>query len=153
MNIIIEGPDGAGKTFLANQLSEILGMGIRHFVAPQSKKEAEDQFSMYRDIGIDLYNTIFDRAWYSDMVYGPIFRNELIITSNLMLELERGYDDLVVIYCTGDPEKMWDAARQRGEDYVQTFKQFKEICKRYDDIFYNRFHNCPIHVRRATGLN
>lgn len=153
MNIIIEGPDGAGKSFLAEQLASALNMSIRHFGAPQSDKEAKHQFDMYREIGLDLYGTILDRAWYSDMVYGPIFRGEAIITSNLMRELERGYDDTVVIYCTGEPKKMWKAAQERGEDYVHSYKQYKEICKRYDDVFLHLFHYIPIHVRSATWLS
>lgn len=153
MNIIVEGPDGAGKTYLANQLAAILNMEIRHFSAPQSDKEAKNQFNMYRDVGLESDGIILDRAWYSDMVYGPIFRGEAIISSNLMRELERGYGNSVVIYCTGDPKKMWKAAQERGEDYVHSYKQYKEVCKRYDDIFNNLYHLIPVHTRRAEWLN
>ena len=152
MNLILEGPDGAGKTYLAEQLSQLLNMGVRHFNTP-SEDLIGKQFDFYRDIGIDLYNTILDRSWYSDMVYGPIFRGETEIRHNLMLELERCYTDTFVIYCTGDPELMWQAALERGENYVQTFDQYKEICQRYDDIMYNMYHLIPIYVRRATWLS
>ena len=39
MIIIIEGPDGSGKTTLANQLSKQTGYKIIHRVQPKSEEE------------------------------------------------------------------------------------------------------------------
>lgn len=149
MNIIIEGPDGAGKTFLANQLADALNLQIVHFVAPT---DDSSQFEMYRDFIIDMKNTILDRAWYSDMVYGPIFRGAAEIRSETMRELERGCEDTIVIYCTGDIGEMWLAAQNRGETFVETFEQYEQICDKYDDVMLHLYHELPIHVREATWL-
>lgn len=152
MNIIVEGPDGSGKTTLVNQLAEQLNMGVRSFKQPEKDGILGKQFEFYRDLSIDIYGTILDRSFYSDMVYGPVFRGNSELRTSDMIELERGFDDTFVIYCTGDPQLMWDAAVQRGEEYVTSFKQYTEICKLYDDLFFNRFHYLPIHVRSATWL-
>lgn len=149
MNIIIEGPDGAGKTFLANQLAQQLNLQITHFVAPTGDIP---QFEMYRDFMIDAQNMILDRAWYSDMVYGPIFRNKVEIRADAMRELERGAEDTIVIYCTGPKKAMWHAAKERGETFVKDYGQYKEICRRYDEVMLQMYHEIPIHIREASWL-
>lgn len=149
MNIIIEGPDGAGKTSLANQLASALNLEIVHFVAPTDNSS---QFDMYRSFLLEATNTILDRAWYSDMVYGPIFRGKAEIRADAMRELERGAEDTVVIYCTGPEYAMWLAAQERGETYVETYTQYKEICRRYDEVMIQLYHEIPIHIREATWL-
>lgn len=149
MNIIIEGPDGAGKSYLAKQLAEALNLQIVHFVAPTDNSS---QFDMYRDFLIDARNTILDRAWYSDMVYGPIFRGKAEIRSNAMRELERGAEDTIIIYCTGPKHAMWLAAQERGETFVKNYAQYKEICRRYDEVMLQLYHEIPVHVREATWL-
>lgn len=149
MNIIIEGPDGAGKSYLAEQLAEALNLQIVHFVAPT---DDSSQFDMYRDFLIDAHNTILDRAWYSDMVYGPIFRGKAEIRSNAMRELERGAEDTIIIYCTGPKHAMWLAAQERGETFVKNYAQYKEICRRYDEVMLQLYHEIPVHVREATWL-
>ncbi len=149
MNIIIEGPDGAGKSYLAKQLAEQLNLHIVHFVAPT---DDSFQFDMYRDFLIDAKNTILDRAWYSDMVYGPIFRGKAEIRADAMRELERGAEDTFIIYCTGPEYAMWLAAQERGETFVENYTQYKEICRRYDEVMLHMYHEIPVHVREATWL-
>lgn len=149
MNIIIEGPDGAGKTTLANQLALLLNLQIKHFGPPQPNSS---QFYMYRGLVLDMHDTILDRAWYSDMVYGPIFRGKAEISIDFMNVLEYGCDDTIVIYCTGPVELMWQAAQERGESYVTSYNQFVEICERYDDLMLRKSHSIPIHRREATWL-
>ena len=149
MNIIIEGPDGAGKSTLAKQLAESLNLEIVHFVAPTDNTP---QFEMYRDFMIDAQNVILDRAWYSDMVYGPVFRGKAEIRSSDMRELERGAEDTFVIYCTGPVYEMWLAAQERGETFVKNYHQYKAICKRYDEVMTQLYHEIPVHIREAQWL-
>ena len=149
MNIIIEGPDGAGKSTLANQLASALNLEIVHFVAPV---DDSSQFEMYRNFMIDARNVILDRAWYSDMVYGPIYRGKAEIRADLMRELERGCEDTILIYCTGSWQAMWDAATQRGENYVKTYREFEKVCSKYDEVMLKYYHEIPIHVREASWL-
>ena len=149
MNIIIEGPDGAGKTTLANQLAEALNLHVMHFSAPLNDNS---QFNMYREVLLSKRNTILDRAWYSDMVYGPIFRGRPEITKELMWELERCAEDTIVVFCTGPVEAMWEAALRRGETFVKNFGQYKRICAAYQEIMCWQYHEIPVHIREATWL-
>lgn len=73
MLIILEGPDGAGKSTLARNLSAMLGADIVHF-----GKDSET-FSLATEyISIILSsqhrNLIIDRLWISEIIYSKIMR-------------------------------------------------------------------------------
>lgn len=80
MFIILEGPDGAGKTTFAQQLARALWDMDRGTVLINPKRsprqgvliEYKRNLSFYvPGGGVDL---ILDRCWYSDDVYGPHWR-------------------------------------------------------------------------------
>ena len=149
MNFILEGPDGSGKSYLANVLAENLNLSIRHFGAPTTKVEIAQQYHMYMDVADSIYNTILDRSWYSDMVYGPIYRGAAHITKDMMWRLENKLEDTILIYCTGDPKLMWKAAKKRGETYVKSFKDYEKICIAYNNVILNYKHYIPVHIRKG----
>jgi hypothetical protein len=72
--IILEGPDGGGKTTLANELVK-RGFHYRHEGPPP---EGVDLIAYYLKILNDSIespqDTVHDRLWLGEMVYGPIFR-------------------------------------------------------------------------------
>ena len=150
MNFILEGPDGSGKSYLAKILADNLNLSIRHFGAPSDKLEAVQQYHMYMDITESMYNTILDRSWYSDMVYGPIYRGFAHISKEMMWRLEHNLDNTTLIYCTGNIEAMWQAAQERGENYVKSFDEYSRICKAYDEVMLNCKHYIPVHIRKET---
>ncbi len=151
MNIIIEGPDGSGKTYIAQQLADLLNLQYKHFEAPRTDEEVLAQYDMYKKLLKTQTSIVLDRAWYSDMVYGPIFRGKRAITFEKMQALET-LTNGVVIYCIGDPSEMWSAAKARGEHYVQTFDQYMQIIREYNYVMHDLPHRIPIHIRRANWL-
>lgn len=82
MFIIVEGPDGAGKSTLVQELVVELWRRGRGTVLVNPKRspnqpplvEYKARLDFYRPrTGLDL---ILDRCWYSDDVYGPIWRGK-----------------------------------------------------------------------------
>jgi thymidylate kinase len=73
MLIIIEGPDGAGKTTLAESLSEMLNARIVHF---GTDKESKTLINKYTEIMLSSQNEnlIIDRLWISEMIYSKVMR-------------------------------------------------------------------------------
>lgn len=136
MIIIIEGADGSGKTTLAEQISKQTGYPVVHRSSPKSEEEKAVMMQMYLQAIKEGRNVIFDRCWYSEMVYGVVMRDESVISYPQMYELERSLAKrgALIIYCTDKPETLWRRCTKRGEDYVTNSQTFMKICDEYDKL-------------------
>lgn len=136
MIFIIEGPDGSGKSTLAEKLSKQTGYTVIHRSNPKSEEEKQAMLDMYVKEIKTGKNLILDRCWYSEMVYGPVMRDEHIIDTYKMYYLEKllAKRGALVIYCTDTPETLWQRCTSRGEDYVTDYKTFVEICEGYEKL-------------------
>lgn len=73
MRIVIEGPDGVGKSTLAHYLATILRLEYLHRGPPSSREE------LIHDIHLD--DVIFDRSWLGNVVYsGLLIENTQYMT-------------------------------------------------------------------------
>lgn len=70
MPIIIEGPDGAGKTTLANKLAKRLDMNILKMTANGGQSSIEYLQKLACD------GVVIDRCWVSEQIYADIFGRE-----------------------------------------------------------------------------
>lgn len=71
--VILEGPDGGGKTTLASQLREEYGYRIVKTGPPAPG----DIFRQYADalvMALEGPTTVFDRHYLGESIYGPILR-------------------------------------------------------------------------------
>lgn len=144
--IIIEGPDGTGKTTLANSLLKSLEghdfeLMHRTHITDMPKS---DLFEIYRGILTSGKNLILDRAWYSEMCYGPVFRGESHISKSGMHILEELLNMVggFVIYCHTD--RSYELSHERGEDYVDTREQHEQVCANYEQLFKGLKHKVVI---------
>jgi thymidylate kinase len=137
MIIIIEGPDGSGKTTLANQLSKQTGYKIIHRVQPKTEEEKAIMMGEYLQTIRSGKNMIFDRCWYSEMVYGPVMRDASVIGYPQMYDLERQLSKAgaMIIYCTDSKAALWSRCQDRGEDYIVDRTTFDKICDGFDQLF------------------
>lgn len=73
-HVIIEGADGCGKTELARHLEKAHGFAYHHTGPPPS--DTESLFDYYRGVvdGRQETPTVYDRMFFGEVVYGPIFR-------------------------------------------------------------------------------
>lgn len=140
MVIIIEGPDGAGKTMLAEKISRQTGWPIEHRSKPETPEEKELMMGEYVQLAKSSRNIILDRCWYSEMVYGKVMRDQTYIDYPQMYELERLLTShgAIVVYCTGHKAALWKRATRRGEDYITSRDDFTAICDEYDKLM-----SCP----------
>lgn len=139
---ILEGPDGAGKTTLAVELSKRLGYPVVKFNKPVSIEESFAQFDTYAEFLDTNDNMIFDRSWYSDFVYGAVMNDRdgwHVITAEEVKALEAiGRDKIIIIHCNSSVETLWSRCDKRGEEYVTSFGQMLEIREGYITLFKNR---------------
>lgn len=136
MIIIIEGPDGSGKTTLAEKLSRQTKYPIMHRTQPKSEEEKKLMMGEYLQTIRSGKNMIFDRCWYSEMAYGPVMRDESVISYPEMYELEEQLTKCgaIIIYATGPKALLWQRCLRRGEDYVTSREDFVAICDNFDKI-------------------
>lgn len=151
MIILVEGPDGAGKTTVCLRLLDAIpGSVLQHFGAPASKEEALNYFKVYAKLLrlCDKSKTIIlDRCWYSDMVYGPVVRNsqEMIqehadILAGMVVASGGG----MVIYCTAKPQTLWSRCKRRGETYITDYAALCRIHDKYEEVMQNCVRYLPV---------
>ena len=139
--IIVEGPDGAGKTTLVNHiLAANPGAFLAHFGKPATDEEAFNYWKVYLQYVKDHEKeavVILDRSWYSDMVYGPVMRDREEMTRDNMELLEMAVIACgggIILYCTGRPDVLWRRCKERGETFVRTSEQLRRLHDRYEEV-------------------
>lgn len=146
MIIIIEGPDGAGKTTLANKIHQQTGYMLLHRSQPKSEEEKAKMMDEYLDVIKSGKNCIMDRCWYSEMVYGPVMRDAAVISYPQMYTLERQVARTggMIIHCTGSLQTLWKRCLSRGEDYIVDKATFTRIYNGYETIMNEVPHIIPV---------
>jgi len=122
--VIVEGPDGGGKSTLIRRLVEHTGLRI----APRASDSAKgplDDLTSYIDADLlhhDGISTIYDRhPLISEFVYGPAIRGHLKFTPDEILDVKWLIDRLsmfrdynpVMIYCLPPFHTVWQNTHSR----------------------------------------
>ena len=144
MIIILEGPDGSGKTTLANLLHKQTGFTLLHRSYDTDK--APDLFNEYAQVLKAGKNCIMDRGWYSELVYGPVMRGSSKISYPQMYELERLATKYgaIIIHCSAPEATLWKRCLRRGEDYIKDREKFHNICQGFNELFHRMPHLIPV---------
>ena len=94
MFIIVEGPDGAGKSTAIEELSMELWRQGRGCVLINPKRSPNQSAAVEYMVKLDWYkpgkgvDLILDRSWYSEDIYGPIWRGESSVSPQQRVNLE-----------------------------------------------------------------
>jgi len=143
--IILEGPDGGGKTTLSERLRQALSKDrmatvVKH--GPYIGMSAEDLCKTYfRSMSQALTyddHVILDRSWLSEPIYGSVYRDGLNRVDKArwrMLErvaLTRG---AVVVHCQPDLSLCVDTFKQRkGIEYLDNTEQLGAVYEAYETL-------------------
>jgi thymidylate kinase len=145
MIVILEGPDGGGKTTLAERLRQLLQKDrMTHVVkhGPYADMNTEDLCrtyfrSMTQALTYDDH-VIMDRSWLSEPIYGAVYRDgkdRIDMPRRRMLErvaLSRG---AVVVHCQPDLSLCVDTFRMRkGEEYLDNTEQLGAVYEAYETL-------------------
>lgn len=154
MIFILEGPDGAGKTMLANKLQEQTGYMLLHRSQPKTEEDKKRMMDEYMQVLKSGKNCIMDRCWYSEMVYGPVMRDASVISYPQMYALEKQLAQVggLIIYCTGSLKTLWKRCQSRGEDYIVDAVKYAEIYRGYEDLMKSVPHLAPVVTYEYTGM-
>lgn len=136
--IILEGPDGAGKTTLATILAEKYKYHVRHAGPPAPGLGEEETLANYLVPVIKAHEagraTVFDRLHLGELTYGPVMRGGTAMTPRVLNLLERYYSavDAQVVMCLSPWRTCFNNwLRNRQQEYVQKVEDFNKIYRRY----------------------
>lgn len=131
MIILVEGPDGTGKSTLIKDLVENHNF-IKQTGVPRDWFE---QYMNWRDFYEHCFmkDVVVDRCFISELVYRIVKKDYKpnITLSQVTLLLEQA--NVKIIYCNTD--NAYEFAKSRGESYVTSQNEFDEICVRYEHLF------------------
>lgn len=130
MPIIIEGPDGAGKSTLAKSLAGALDMNILKMTANGGQSMPEYVQKLKCD-GI-----IIDRCWVSEQVYSDLFKREPRIDNDDAEALTEfcGLAGIPIIVLLPPRHVVISRLNERGDEYADVVcPNIVEIYKRYQE--------------------
>ena len=140
--VIIEGPDGGGKSYVAKECAHILasfGGGAPKRPCVLQKLSYDSPRRDYIERPLQLLDdaevhVVQDRSVLSGPVYEPIMRNDL----ERMAWLEQLVHDAAkmnpaVIFMDADIGVLQDRLEKRGDDYI-TVDKLLDIQKGYEEI-------------------
>jgi len=156
--IILEGPDGAGKSTLADSLEQLTGFRSEHLVAPVDEPPLATCIRYLDDTLASGKGIIFDRFHLSEHVYGPIARGvDQIGAAGAVLE-QSMWDTVrpVVVLCLPPHEiaqQNWalrNAARaemiERREMYDAVYSAYQSIRTTLPVIQYDYTRDSAVNV-------
>lgn len=130
MPIIIEGPDGAGKSTLAKSLADRLDMNILKMTANGGQSVRE-----YRQ-KLECDGVIIDRCWVSEQIYSDLFGREPRIGNDDAEALTElcGFAGIPIIVLLPPLHVVIGRLNARGDEYADVVcPNITEIYKRYQE--------------------
>jgi hypothetical protein len=134
--IILEGPDGAGKTTLAQQLvHEFNAKLIRHDAQPERAEMFPYFINSLREAAKHDGRVIFDRCWLSEPIYGAVLRNggdRVGINRRALDRVALGIGAVVIRCLPALDTVLENFNKNRHEQLPQKDEQMKAIYERYE---------------------
>lgn len=118
--IVIEGPDGVGKTSICNELSVMLGYPIMQMPNTAGNKDIEEYSQFYRKTIQNVDHVlIMDRFYPSSIVYGQFFERNVLLDD--LKDLHKQRDIYTFIIDRDEP--------YRGDDFIneEQWPKIREI--------------------------
>lgn len=124
MQVIFEGPDGAGKTTITERVAKILGVPrIKASVLHDDAKTYTTTFNELLAMSLKPDIIIRDRWYYpSDTIYNPIVAGRMSVFSSGDIEyIEQQLDNVntLVIIVVAETAALVDRIGIRGDDYIE----------------------------------
>lgn len=153
--LILEGPDGGGKTTLARHLVEEHGyVHIAH--GPEPGKSASALFAQYlKAIGRAANaRVVIDRAWLSERVYGKVHRKHVRLDPYHERMLARAALAFggVHVFCMPPLEHCLRVFNsRRDQEMLQSNDALSMVHASYERLFYKELYDLPHVIYDITG--
>ena len=131
--IVIEGLDGVGKTTLVDYFVK-MGMKKCHFNYDSQNMDLYTKYMLV--LNGDTDNLVLDRSFISEMVYGPVLRNNCKLTIEQYTELLKKYKekDAIVIYLTAPKDILLKRRSSDKKDFEVIENYYEILSAKYEEI-------------------
>lgn len=160
MKILIEGPDGSGKTTLAKTLREVFHAEYVHYEYEPNNdiyvQQVEDVLNLVKTSN---ENIIVDRFIPSEIIYGSILRDSVRMVYNKdnkwLEEMMNNFDS--IIFCLPfDKERYLQKFKKLSEqryELVEDIKQISKVYNYYQDLFVDLKLHFPQFQNKLTRFD
>lgn len=134
--IILEGPDGGGKTTLARQL-ESEGWIYKHEGVPPKGRDQLDHYLRVLSDSIEgPQNVVHDRLWLGERIYGRIARNndtigELGQTLFMRIHNSKQIRQFICLPGIDAASKTYERKIKEHSDYLRSAERFELVYNEY----------------------
>lgn len=138
MKIIVEGPDGAGKSTLVRQLADHFGCDILRMTEKGSKR-----FEDYIEKA-SLNNIVSDRCFISELVYCNVFNRQTPLSIFQYEELVKYYKSLgwIFIFLDASTDCLTSRLINRGDEDDYKIQDISSLRMFYKAVAY--FYSLPV---------
>lgn len=136
MNIILEGPDAAGKTLYAEKFVEH-GYTYQK-CSPGSHAEVSNLNKEYFEKLLEKDNMVFDRFCISELVFSDLYERESVISFGEVNKILANAmkDNILIILYASDSETLKDRCIERGElEYLEEIERQNRMFINYAWVF------------------
>lgn len=132
MRIIVDGPDGAGKTTVVEQLADHYGCDIIH-MTEKGSKALEDYLAKAH-----LDNIVSDRSFLSEVVYSSVFKRKSKITIDHIRMIFNYYrkQGWKIIILDALPHVLADRLNLRGDEDEHKIQNIARLRTAYRRLAY-----------------
>lgn len=142
-NIILEGPDGVGKTTVARLLEEATGFKYLHMPSPKNISHAQFLTEGNIDFLSKTTGYIVDRSFISDIIYSPMYRDHVPTYVEEKLKGYRAWDKNPIMFLEASAETLhdrFDGEYISPEDIPRLITGYKLVKPRFKDMKYATFN-------------
>lgn len=133
--IILEGPDGAGKTTLAKEMQEQEGFHYFRCGVPEPGARLLEFYSgMILNALSTNSNVVIDRCFVGETIYGPVMRNKSLLEPEdfqILIQLCRKFDVLHVFCMPSYEVILSNWTSRRSAEYVDGERKLHAIYQGY----------------------
>ena len=148
MIVIIEGPDGAGKTTLAKQLMDKYNLSYHHEGPPPTDIHPLKYYSDVLENIAHKNNVVIDRFALGERVYGPPLRGEDRLGDYQWAEMNDhfrfwGVKQVLCLPPVDVCHKAWKQSKKSElfddpKIFLETYARYGYFASRYEFIIYDR---------------
>lgn len=149
--IIVEGPDGAGKTTLVERIFETFsGLAVMHSPGPDHDVVERVHEALAYEVKAGNRPVVHDRLYWSELIYGEILRGEVAFNGDQREFIERtlGYLGVPIIFCLPQFDRVHTAV-MNSEQMDGVHPAIGTIYQAYKD----EYARADEHFGNGSGLN